>query len=89
MHARACARTHTHTHTHTHTVFEKQWSPEHGSTIYTRHWIKDYANSEFNSAADINPDPLVTNTPSIRSDQKQKVLMPYQTRQHGGLNLTH
>lgn len=31
-----------------------------GSTNYSRHWIKDYANSEFNSAAaaDINPDPM-------------------------------
>jgi hypothetical protein len=46
-------------HTHTHTnKFEKNGllnaAAHDGSTIYSRHWITDYASSEFNSAADIN-----------------------------------
>ena len=54
--------THTHTHTHKQTSLKNNGllntAAHDNSTIYSRHWIKDYANSEFNSAADINRYPL-------------------------------
>jgi hypothetical protein len=53
--------THTHTSTHKNKFVNNgllNTAAQDSSTIYSRHWIKDYGNSEFNSAADINPDPL-------------------------------